>query len=114
MVSTNLASKVTLYVPAESVQKYKEDKNWGVFYKIEPYTGTNGITGAEMASAKIKVSNGSVSISGFIDGTRVFAYSIDGKLLTMSTVSNGAASLDTGSGVVILKIGKETIKKLIK
>ena len=114
MVSTNLASKVTLYVPAESVQKYKEDKNWGVFYKIEPYTGTNGITGAEMASAKIKVSNGSVSISGFIDGTRVFAYSIDGKLLTMSTVSNGAASLDTGSGVVILKIGKETIKNLIK
>lgn len=114
MVSNNVAAHATLYVPSESIQKYKDDKNWGVFYKIEPYTGTNGIANTEMASAKIEASNGSVSISGLSNGTRVLAYTIDGKLLTMSTVSNGTVSLNTGSGVIVLRIGKETVKILIK
>lgn len=114
MISNNVAANATLYVPSESIQKYKEDKNWGVFYKIEPYTGTNGIANTEMSSAKIEASNGSVSISGLSNGTRVLAYTIDGKLLTMSTVSNGTVSFNTGSRVIVLRIGKETVKLLIK
>lgn len=114
MISNNVAANATLYVPSESIQKYKEDKNWGVFYKIEPYTGANGIANTEMASVKIEVSNGSVSISGLSNGTQVLAYSIDGKLLTMATVSNRTVSLNTGSGVIALRIGKETVKLLIK
>lgn len=114
MVANNVAANATLYVPAESVQKYKEDVNWRVFNKIEPYTGTNGITSAEMTSAKIDASNGSVNVSGLANGIRVFAYTIDGKLLAMSTVSNGTVSLNTGNGVVVLKIGKDTFKLLVK
>lgn len=113
LFSSYIASHATLYVPEESVQKYKDDKNWGVFYKIEPYKGTTGIKETLLTGVSIDVSDGLVNISGLNKGTLVAAYSIDGKLLA-SQVSDGKTTLNVGSGVVVLKIGKQATKIFVQ
>ena len=110
MFSNYIASNATLYVPEESVQKYKEDKNWGVFFKIKPYKEATGIKKTLLTNVSIDVNDGLISISGLNNGTLVTAYSIDGKLLASSHAFDGKTTLNVGSGVVVLKIGKKAIK----
>lgn len=114
MISSYVASNATLYVPEESIKQYKDDKNWGVFNKIEPYKGATGIESPTLASASFDVNNGVVKVSGVSDGTPIAVYTLDGKLLSSSKVSNGYANLNVVSGGIILKVGKQAVKMMVK
>ena len=79
--------------------------NANIETKINP-TKTRGI----VASAH----DGIVSISGLDNGEMVNFYAADGKFLGSSSAAGGIASCAVSEKMVIAKIGKDTIKVLMK
>lgn len=63
----------------------------------------------------VRNSNGNISISGLHDGEKVDAYTMDGKFITSVYAKSSNAKLSvTTADMVIIKIGHETIKTIVK
>lgn len=104
-------SDCTLYVPSQSLDKYKEDTAWSVIEKIHPLEDT-GISNINMNDVSILSENGNICITGLGTNKTVSFYSLDGKPLGTSTVTNGTAEckISKSNGIVIAKIGDASIK----
>lgn len=77
------------------------------------------LTGTKEFGAKravlVSSSDGFVSVSGLIDGEKIDAYSTDGKHIATAYAAGNAANIAAKSGeTLILKIGSEAIKTLVK
>ncbi|MDO4159577.1 MAG: hypothetical protein Q4D41_03875 [Prevotellaceae bacterium] len=112
--STSFENTTTclLYVPTLSaVEAYKADEAWSVFTNILPIDAT-GINSVAMEGVSVSKNNGQVSITGLCDNENVCFYTLDGKLIGTSKAVNGIAQcyIQKSNGVVIAKIGKQSIK----
>ena len=115
MFPSDIASNCTLYVPEESIQKYIDDKNWSVFNQIKAYKNTSGIDGVSLGSnAQVEAGEGRIYVQDIPAGEKVSAYTMAGVPLPVEYTDNNHVMVRTGSGVVLLKIGKKTRKLIIK
>ena len=107
----------TLHVPAESIDKYSSIIPWNNFGSIVP------LTGQELAIKNIgaydnitmSASANGITISGLRDGEVCSLYSLSGSKLDQATAANGSVSLCAkGQSVVIVRIGSQNMKMIIK
>ena len=110
-VSLSAAYHISVYATADGYTRSQNVSatlywiNANIETKINP-TKTRGI----VASAH----DGIVSISGLDNGEMVNFYAADGKSLGSSSAAGGIASCAVSEKMVIAKIGKDTIKVLMK
>lgn len=107
----------TLHVPAESIDKYSSIIPWNNFGSIVPLTGQELAIkniGAYDNIAMSASANG-ITISGLRDGEVCSLYSLSGSKLDQATAANGSVSLCTkGQSVVVVRIGSQNMKMIIK
>ena len=107
----------TLHVPAESIDKYSSTIHWNNFGSIVPLTGQELAIkniGAYDNIAMSASANG-ITISGLRDGEVCSLYSLSGSKLDQATAANGSVSLCAkGQSVVIVRIGSQNMKMIIK
>ena len=110
-------NKATLHVPAESLDMYKSTDPWSRFASIVALTDEElaiigvGATGNVLVNA----SAGVITISGIKDGEDCCLYSLSGAKLDHAVVANGSAQLDAkGESMVVLRIGSQSIKVMMK
>lgn len=107
----------TLHVPAESIDKYSSTIPWNNFGSIVPLTGQELAIkniGAYDNIAMSASANG-ITISGLRDGEVCSLYSLSGSKLDQSTAANGSVSLCAkGQSVVVVRIGSQNMKMIIK
>ena len=109
---TDLA-QTTLYVPAASLNDYKVTATWSSFGTIKAFEETSILAVTESIPVLISANGGTITVRGEQNGLPFAVYTIDGKLLGTTTISNGQASVATGlqSGqVVIVKVGGRSVK----
>ena len=108
----------TLYVPVGTKDMYKARKGWKSFYNI--VEGTGGIDGFAIVrtnNVNIQVNGSALAISGVEVGTAIKVYDMTGRMVGSAIASAGTTYLGTSlqSGeFVIVKIGEETVKVVIK
>ena len=111
------AFNATLHVPAESIDKYSSITPWDNFGSIVPLTGQELAIkniGAYDNIAMSASANG-ITISGLRDGEVCSLYSLSGSKLDQSTAANGSVSLCAkGQSVVVVRIGSQNMKMIIK
>ena len=74
-----------------------------------------GINNVSMRGIAIQSADGFINISGLDNNEKVSFYGIDGKSLGSATAINGTTSFAAQSGsIVVVKIGKESIKVSVK
>ena len=107
----------TLHVPAESIDKYSSIIPWNNFGSIVPLTGQELAIkniGAYDNIAMSASANG-ITISGLRDAEVCSLYSLSGSKLDQATAANGSVSLCAkGQSVVIVRIGSQNMKMIIK
>lgn len=107
----------TLHVPAESIDKYSSITPWNNFGSIVPLTGQELAIkniGAYDNIAMSASANG-ITISGLRDGEVCSLYSLSGSKLDQATAANGSVSLCAkGQSVVVVRIGSQNMKMIIK
>lgn len=104
----------TLYVPFSALEKYKNASPWHKFGTIQPISSTD-ISMNNKTQYIITSGNGNVVISGLNDGEKIDAYSTDGKHIATTFAAGNAANIASKSGeTIILKIGGEAIKVIVK
>lgn len=105
-------SNTTLYVPASSVEAYKQVV--GQYFKeVLPLTET-GINQPNFDGMTISANQGSIIISGLKDGTQVRFYAVDGKCIGESVAIQGRVSFYCQDPMVIAKMGNKTLKIAVK
>ena len=105
----------TLHVPASAIEAYKTTAPWSGFGTIKAIEETVGIESVEARGIAIQSTGGFITISGLDNNEKVSFYGIDGKSLGSATAINGTTSFAAQSGsVVVAKIGKESIKIVVK
>lgn len=104
-------SNSTLYVP--DVAAYQAADGWLNFKNIKKIA-TDDISAAKMRGVVVAAEGGIVTVSGLSDGAKVEFYSIDGKLIGAEKANSGTASIATSEHVVICKVGRKSIKILVK
>lgn len=104
-------SNSTLYVP--DVAAYQAAYGWQNFKNIKKIA-TDDISAAKMRGVVVAAEGGIVTVSGLSDGAKVEFYSIDGKLIGAEKANSGTASIKTSEHVVICKVGRKSIKILVK
>jgi hypothetical protein len=104
----------TLYVPAESVEAYKDAEVWKAFGTIVPY-GTDGIE-SPVAAGSVRIYPNPVAESFYIDGitapTPITVTDLGGGTVLTQTV-NGNEPVATGhlpKGVYIVGVNGKTVK----
>lgn len=111
------AFNATLHVPAESIDKYSSITPWDNFGSIVPLTGQELAIkniGAYDNIAMSASANG-ITISGLRDGEVCSLYSLSGSKLDQATTANGSVSLCAkGQSVVVVRIGSQNMKMIIK
>lgn len=104
-------SNSTLYVP--DVAAYQAAYGWQKFKNIKKIS-TDDISVAKMHGVVVAAEGGIVTVSGLSDGAKVEFYSIDGKLIGAEKANGGTVSIKTSEHVVICKVGRKSIKILVK
>lgn len=104
-------SNSTLYVP--DVAAYQAADGWQKFKNIKKIA-TDDISAAKMRGVVVAAEGSIVTVSGLSDGTKVEFFSIDGKLIGAEKANSGTASIKTSEHVVICKVGRKSIKILVK
>ena len=96
---------------------YKSTDPWSRFASIVALTDEElaiigvGATGNVLVNA----SAGVITISGIKDGEDCCLYSLSGAKLDHAVVANGSAQLDAkGESMVVLRIGSQSIKVMMK
>lgn len=78
---------------------------------------SNGIANVRAQAVLIQNNDGSITINGVEDGTRVSAYTLNGIQVSSTNSQNGGAILNTNAksgSTVIVKIGNKSVKVLLK
>lgn len=92
-----------VYVPARSLEVYKQDNKWGNFCNILPLEDNSGITEIDSNEPLISVTGNVLTIKSEYP---VEIYGIDGKLLFNSKVD----SISLPAGIYIIRINGKTRK----
>lgn len=77
----------------------------------------NGITQVRANAVLIQSMDGQIVLSGIDDGTRIYAYEVNGQQVGSAISHNGQANLTTNlkpGSIVIIKIGDRSVKATIK
>ena len=106
----------TLYVPDETLLKYKSTAGWREFKHIVGNMST-GIEDINAEKVTIQTGGGALNISGAKDGTRVVVYSMTGAKVGETTVAGGTATIPTGlrrGDIAIIRIGSTAVKVMMQ
>lgn len=99
----------TLYVPAESVEDYKNKEEWKDFRNIKPINICE-VEGMPESTELYSIHGNTLSVDAEA-GTDVVIFSIDGTILFNG--NNGSANIELSTGIYILKNGtKSTLIKI--
>lgn len=111
---TAFYNSITIHVPAEAVDTYKNADIWKNFPNIvADQTGVKGTLAANTAT--VKCSAGNVTVEGLEQGAVVSVYTADGKELYRTVAADGAASISNlPAGILIVKAGNKASKVLVK
>lgn len=106
---------VTLYVPEKAIEVFKSSAPWNEFGTITSIE-SNGIEQLHdnKLAPYISCTEGLITIQNLNDGDNVVAYSVDGKLLGSANATEGSVHLSATAGIILLKIGTETIATMVK
>ena len=100
---------ITAYAVAEGYKN--SEKVTATLYWINGSDVSTNINQTEMRGVMATCSGGIITVSGLTDGETVMFYDANGALLYTGTAQNGAISYaPSASGVIIVKIGKASIK----
>ena len=112
-VSLSAAYKISVYATADGYTA--SDKAEAALYWINANldNGTN-INQARTRGVVASVHDGIISLSGLDDGEVVKFFAADGKYLGSMVAANGAASYAVSESLVIAKVGKDSIKIVMK
>ena len=106
----------TLYVPDETLTKYKTTAGWREFRHIVGNMST-GIEDIMAEGVTIKTGGGALHIDGVKDGTRVVVYSMTGMMIGSGNVAGGTVTIPTGlrrGDIAIVRIGSTAVKVMMK
>ena len=107
-------SGATLYVPESKTEYYMTTEPWSEFGSIKALQ-TDDIISAEKRGVVVCAAGGGISISGLANDERVDFYDADGKTLGSATAVDGSVFFSAKAGsIVIAKIGKESIKIVVR
>lgn len=108
------AYNISVYASADGYKN--SDMATATLYFINAGLENTGIAAAEKRAVVVQADGQSVNVSGLNDGEAASLYSVSGVLLSKGKATDGAVSLDAGgaNGVVILKIGTQSMKVLLK
>ena len=109
----NIFSEAKLYIPKGTTAMYKAKKPWSNFKYIIEGKNTTGVLQIEkQREVLISTEGNNISISGLDDNEKVYLYNLQGMSLTEGTARAGTVNLNAGNerGIVIVKIGKQSIK----
>ena len=112
-VSLSAAYHISVYVTADGYKA--SDKAEATLYWINANldTGTN-INMVKTRGVVASAHDGIVTLSGLDNGEVVKFYATDGKYLGSSVAANGSASYAVNESLVIAKVGKDSIKIVVK
>ena len=112
-ISLSAAYKISVYATADGYTA--SDKAEAALYWINANldNGTN-INQARTRGVVASVHDGIISLSGLDDGEVVKFFAADGKYLGSTVAANGAASYAVSESLVIAKVGKDSIKIVMK
>lgn len=118
-VLMNTISFYKLYVPKESIDKYKAADGWKCFSNIYAIGGSgesDQISSTSTNGIIATCNNGVITISGLNAHKNVTFYSLSGKQLGTATSVDGTATYAiNGTGdIVIAKFGGKSIKIVTK
>lgn len=100
-------TQATLFVPKESIQAYKEAREWKRFTKIEPIeTGVNSI---ESENVTIAAVGGKINISG-TENPYVEVYNISGAKIYAGNTNTVEPGM---KGIYIVRCGSKTAKVIL-
>ena len=105
----------TLYVPSESINKYKSEEPWRNFGTIIGIT--TDVTSVRDKTLIIQSEDGRLTITGADEGTPISVYDTSGKMVGFAISSIGTTSVYTSlkSGDIgIVKIGDNVVKVQIR
>lgn len=104
----------TLHVPGSALLSYKETYPWSSFGYFKAID-TSGVESLESRGVVIKSAGGFITLSGLHTNERVYFYTIDGTALGSATAADGTAAFSATSGtIVVAKIGKESVKIVVR
>ena len=111
---TAFYSSITIHVPAEAVETYKNADIWKNFPHI--VAATSGVENTLATNeATVKCSGGIVTVDGLERGAVVSIYTTDGKQLYRTVAADSTASISNlPVGILIVKAGNTASKILVK
>ena len=111
-VSLSAAYNISVYATADGYTP--SEKAEATLYWINANLETANINLVKIRGIVASAHDGIISISGLDNGEVVKFYAADGKLLGSSSAVGGVASCAASAKMIIAKIGRDTIKVLMK
>ena len=108
---------MTLYVPAGSINDYKNKLPWSEFGSIKSLDESTDVTLSYSNLPSIHNDGSVLNIQGAEEGTQVQVYNLNGTLAGEGISRNGYVTVNTNlqpGSVAIIKIGQESVKVAIK
>ena len=107
-----------LFVPVESLNKYKVTPPWSSFKTIKAIEdATTLISEVSDFKFKINVNGSTINILSEVEGQHISIYSIGGQLIGSTVVNNGSATVNTSlksGSIAVVKVGKKSVRVAIK
>ena len=100
----------TLHVPASAIEAYKTTEPWSDFGTIKAIDTTVGVESVKDRGIAIQSAGGFINISGLDTNETVSFYALDGKALGTAKSIDGNVLFSAKQAVVVVRIGKESIK----
>ena len=107
-----------LFVPVESLNKYKVTPPWSSFKTIKAIEdATTVINEVSEFKFNINVNGSTINILSEVEGQHISIYSIGGQLIGSTVVNNGSATVNTSlksGSIAVVKVGKKSVRVAIK
>lgn len=107
-----------LFVPVESLNKYKVTPPWSSFKTIKAIEdATTLINEVSEFKFNINVNGSTINILSEVEGQHISIYSIGGQLIGSTVVNNGSATINTSlksGSIAVVKVGKKSVRVAIK
>ena len=107
-----------LFVPVESLNKYKVTPPWSSFKTIKAIEdATTLINEVSEFKFNINVNGSTINILSEVEGQHISIYSIGGQLIGSTVVNNGSATVNTSlksGSIAVVKVGKKSVRVAIK
>ena len=100
----------TLHVPASAIEAYKPTEPWSDFGTIKAIEVADGVESVKDRGIAIQSAGGFINISGLDTNETVSFYALDGKALGTAKSIDGNVLFSAKQAVVVVRIGKESIK----